>query len=131
MDRLLSKTENLRLREGLHLIVIPLLVILAAVVGTFVLGMGEPAPTAPTVGFDYDQNTESNEVKIIYTGGDQIQGSALTIQVNGEETAWDGSGTIEAGDWTTVQNVTEGDTVKVKWTSENNETEILSEYTAA
>jgi FlaG/FlaF family flagellin (archaellin) len=72
-------------------------VILAAVIGTFVLGLGDQVQdTAPQASFNFEYENVSSGVDtltVTHDGGDTIQASNLNASVNG---ATDGSGTSVA-----------------------------------
>jgi FlaG/FlaF family flagellin (archaellin) len=72
-------------------------VILAAVIGTFVLGLGDQVSnTSPTASFTFDQSTADGyedaggdtaslkQVTITHDGGDKISESQLNISVSGD-----------------------------------------------
>lgn len=88
------------------LIAIPVVLILAAVVASFVLGMGDPeagAPETPQVSFDFDLDAEESMVlTITHAGGDTLRAEQLSIEV---------------GDSATV-TVQPADTVGLVWTGE-------------
>ena len=106
-----------------------LLVILAAVIGSFVLGMGDTAAaTSPqiSVAVDYDASTETAEV--IHEGGDSIEADSLLVETDAGTFEWeDGDGTVTAGDSTTV-DASAGTTVRVVWVG-GEESAVLAETT--
>lgn len=106
-----------------------LLVILAAVLGSFVLGMGEPAAQASpqlSVAFDYDDSTET--VEIIHDGGDSVEAADLLIETEDGTFGWeDPDGTVSAGD-STVVDASPGTKVQVVWVG-GEETTVLAEMT--
>jgi len=61
-------------------------VILAAVIGTFVLGLGDSVESAPqaSFNFDYDDTEDPEEITIRHRGGDNIDTANLEIRLNGE-----------------------------------------------
>jgi FlaG/FlaF family flagellin (archaellin) len=111
-------------------------VILAAVIGTFVLGLGDSVESAPqaSITFDYD-STGAGAVEIQHRGGDGIDTDEFDIRVAGDSiddgagvssvngtAASDLSGLDEfrAGDTITVTgsgNLEQGDQVDVVYTS--------------
>ena len=113
------------------ILMVAITVILAAVIGTFVLGLGDQVQTtAPTTSFDSGQSTvniddeDFTAVTIAHDGGDRLDADNIDVTVDGE-TAWgveeDGtdnvtqalwnSGTISAGSSiTVVAGVTPDDT---------------------
>ena len=109
------------------ILMVAITVILAAVIGAFVLGLGDQASnTAPQASFSFDYNdTDPGEVTVTHEGGDTIPDGELNVSVsaqNGDNsTSWDGdasAGTsqgITAGDGS--ENLLEGDTVRVVWSS--------------
>jgi flagellin-like protein len=64
-------------------------VILAAVIGTFVLGLGNQiSQTNPSASFtfDYDRNPVEDELMITHSGGDTLASSEVVIRMNGAST---------------------------------------------
>ena len=72
------------------ILMVAITVILAAVIGTFVLGLGDSIgdnqPTAQ-LGVDFDQNVEDDELNITieHNGGDTIDSEALRVVVTGPD----------------------------------------------
>jgi FlaG/FlaF family flagellin (archaellin) len=58
-------------------------VILAAVIGTFVLGLGDQVESAPQASFNFEET--SNGLEIRHRGGDNVNANNFEIRVNGEE----------------------------------------------
>jgi len=114
-------------------------VILAAVIGTFVLGLGEQVQSnAPQAQFDFNFDTSSTGASPVWTGsggddgdltvthesGKAIPAARLTISaddgssISGDDgDAW-GSGDVTAGDSAEVQ-VDSVDSVRVIWESQD------------
>ncbi|MBX0287153.1 type IV pilin N-terminal domain-containing protein [Haloarcula salinisoli] len=119
---------------GLVLLVglIPLLVILAAIVASFVLGFGSggEAAAAPQAswGYEYNETNESSgKLTIIHEGGDSIEVSKLTVEVGSDTVDWDAdSERISVGDSTTVEAGPD-EVVRVVWRSGGEET-IIGEW---
>jgi len=108
-----------------------LLVVLSAVIASFVLGLGSSADPAAAPqgswGFDYDATNESSgELTITHEGGDSVEASKLTVAVGSRTVDWDGSGTISVGDSTTVE-VGPDEVVRLVWGSGEEET-VLGEW---
>ncbi|ELZ69124.1 hypothetical protein C457_09811 [Haloferax prahovense DSM 18310] len=113
------------------ILMVAITVILAAVIGTFVLGLGDQVgDTAPQASFSF--NYDGTELTITHESGSQIDGDLVTIagDVNVTATAdankWStlGSDTISAGESVVVKDSGEdgfasGDVVRVVWTSES------------
>ncbi|MFD1598102.1 type IV pilin [Halobellus rarus] len=121
------------------ILMVAITVILAAVIGTFVLNLGQginqSAPQA-SFGFDYNGTTD---VTITHQSGDSIEGNQLntTRGGGGWETSsqnWTAQGTVNAG--TSInKNPAGGDfngeTIRVVWSSQNGESSAtLSQSTA-
>ena len=108
------------------ILMVAITVILAAVIGTFVLGLGDQVQnTNPQASFTFDQGTyqvsgsttEFTAVTITHDGGDKIEGTNLNVRVDGEEAyAADGSdqavdpftGTVSAGTSATIVAAADG-----------------------
>ncbi|WP_435195493.1 type IV pilin [Natronomonas sp. EA1] len=100
------------------ILMVAITVILAAVIGTFVLGLGDQVQdSAPTASWTFEtqtytlSSTDFTAVQITHDGGDSIDGANVLVSVNGEQAyAADGSdfavkaftGTISAGSSTTI-----------------------------
>jgi len=69
------------------ILMVAITVILAAVIATFVLGLGDQVSnTAPqaSFSFDYEQNGgDSDELMIVHEGGDSIDGTNLNATTSG------------------------------------------------
>jgi flagellin-like protein len=110
------------------ILMVAITVILAAVIGTFVLGLGDQVQqTAPNaqMSFDYD----GTDLTITHDGGDALPRSDRTsVIVDGTEdtgngNSWTGSDDITAGDSYTINSGDAGfgssSTVRVTWESED------------
>jgi flagellin-like protein len=132
------------------ILMVAITVILAAVIGTFVLGLGENLQdTSPTASITFDQQgaagDSSTAVKISHDGGgalateniDLVHETAVDTGTSLDKTASDWHSTeITAGDTVTVTETSgngngfdDGDIVKVVWTSDSGETSsVLGEH---
>jgi FlaG/FlaF family flagellin (archaellin) len=104
-------------------------VILAAVIGVFVLEFGSSvSDSPPTVQFDMTVDSDNN-AKILHEGGDVFEADSVSITNNESEYTFE-SGSVSAGDKSNSFNVSDGDTVRVVWESDNDEkSNILFERT--
>jgi FlaG/FlaF family flagellin (archaellin) len=99
-------------------------VILAAVIGTFVLGLGDQvqnnAPQA-TFSFDYTEGTgDSYLVEATHDGGDTFNNEntqTLTLSADGTES--DFPSVVSAGTSESIPGVSGGSDVRIIWTSAN------------
>ena len=108
------------------ILMVAITVILAAVIGTFVLGLGENLQqTSPNANFDFDYTAgNDDQVTITHTGGDSIDNQKNTLKVVDE----DGSpkefsqNTVSAGD--SIQfnyEADSGEKIRVVWVSQTGE----------
>jgi flagellin-like protein len=103
------------------ILMVAITVILAAVVGSFVLGLGSSSSVAPQASFDFDY--DGTEVTITHDGGDTIDADDLTVTGSSSDailvaTADD----ISAGDkLVDAQTVTSGETIRVVYNDPNND----------
>ncbi|SFR30397.1 type IV pilin [Halorubrum sodomense] len=66
------------------ILMVAITVILAAVIGTFVLGLGDQlGDTAPQATFTIDSNT-SDSISLTKTGGQSLESADLVLAVDGE-----------------------------------------------
>ena len=62
------------------ILMVAITVILAAVIATFVLGLGDSVSnTAPQAAFSFDYNSGDGEIVITHDGGDTITASSLSV----------------------------------------------------
>ena len=83
------------------ILMVAITVILAAVIGTFVLGLGDSlGDNQPTAQLSVDNvNFTDNNVTIGHNGGDTLQGGDLRVTVNGDEPTADfPAGSFAVGD---------------------------------
>jgi len=110
------------------ILMVAITVILAAVIGTFVLGLGDQvSESAPQASFSFDFNdvdgdgfgTNTDYVNVTHEGGETLE--ANNINVTGETgglTDSDAfSGAISAGDTGAYTGVDSGETIRVIWTN--------------
>ncbi|WP_459194181.1 type IV pilin [Halosimplex sp. J119] len=105
---------------GIGLMVLAAVVVVgAAVVGSFVLGMGaEQGPMEPAASFGVEATTDG--AMVTHEGGDSIDSSKLVVLVDGEERGtWaelaDSSEPVSANDELTVENVESGAELTIEW----------------
>jgi flagellin-like protein len=73
------------------ILMVAITVILAAVIGTFVLGLGDQvSDTSPTASFTFDYTEEpasgtSDELTVTHDGGDSIEAANINASVNGAQ----------------------------------------------
>jgi flagellin-like protein len=111
------------------ILMVAITVILAAVIGAFVLGIGSNQEAAPqvSIAFDYD----GTEVTVSHDGGETLQGSS--IEMSGAVTSCDtiaSGSTFSAGDEITTcdQDGGSGDKISVVWTSSSGDsTQVVGE----
>ncbi|MFT4946285.1 MAG: flagellin-like protein [Natronomonas sp.] len=86
------------------ILMVAITVILAAVIATFVLGLGEQvSDTAPNANFQFDYEASGNdELTITHTSGPSIEAGSLTVG---------GPGIDSSVDWHTQAGINEGDEV--------------------
>jgi flagellin-like protein len=121
------------------ILMVAITVILAAVIGTFVLGLGDQVQqTSPNAQWNWDE-TASDQLDLTHEGGDSVDPSLLTVSTdtgsvsntcNGG-TAW-GSSEVTAGNTCDVEdgNTVEG-TYRLTWEAEGgSSSSTLSTYEA-
>lgn len=95
------------------ILMVAITVILAAVIGTFVLGLGENVQSTPQVTFDFDANETNtgtiDRITITHGGGDSIDANRLNVTGGVVDTT--GSNSPVAFTEDDTGNFTSGDTV--------------------
>lgn len=113
------------------IVLVGVTVVVAAAIGSSVLGMGgSTGQTAPEISFGVTTTEEATTVT--HESGDSVDATRLTVAVNGQvRGSWnklsaDGDGTAEAGDLIRVPNASPGDTLTIRWAGES-DSELLLE----
>ncbi|AUV84712.1 type IV pilin (plasmid) [Salinigranum rubrum] len=120
------------------ILMVAITVILAAVIGTFVLGLGDQvSESAPQAQFSFDFTTTGSTdiINVTHDGGDSVSADQLSLNVDGTEvwttdsTTWtEGpsvwSSDVAAGDTldlSTTDGAEDGDAVRIIWSSSNSD----------
>lgn len=103
--------------------VILLLFLLSAVLGTFVLGVGDAQTAAPQATFDFEYDAGQDTVIVTHSGGDSIDADRLRVIVDGEmRGTWAQFGdtdTAQAGDDVVLDGIESGDTIRLLYEGED------------
>jgi flagellin-like protein len=106
------------------ILMVAITVILAAVIATFVLGLGDSlSNTAPQASFSFDYDGSSDELTVTHDGGESIEPTNLYIRGGAAEdgNTWSDEGIssdVTAGTSITLTSVTETDTVRITYEAE-------------
>ena len=104
------------------ILMVAITVILAAVIGAFVIGIGEDQEVQPSASFDFDFETSGTEVTVTHSNGDTISSpDELILVAGGDRNEWVGpsaESSASAGDQFGPENYAAGETVRVVWESE-------------
>ncbi len=106
------------------ILMVAITVILAAVIGTFVLGLGDQVQSsAPNANFQFEYSgnfgSGGGTLTVAHNGGQDVERANIDIQVGGD-LAWDGESPTSAQAWSSsVTNnfgttVSTGDTVEIE-----------------
>ncbi|WP_255148983.1 type IV pilin [Halorarius halobius] len=109
------------------ILMVAITVILAAVIGTFVLGLGDQVQSsAPNANFQFEYDSTTC-VQITHTGGQDVDADNVNVQVGGSDASDCGSGeyssgsafsgTINTGTSGAYATGTAEETVRVIWNS--------------
>ena len=114
-------------------LMVAITVILAAVIGTFVLGLGDSVTgeTAPQASWETADAPDGNGVVIAHNGGDPVEDSNLEITHNGSPVTLGEqfNGTVSAGDKMIVTDVNDGEEVQVIWNApDSDSSQVLTSY---
>jgi len=130
------------------ILMVAITVILAAVIGTFVLGLGDRVSQAqPSSTFTFEYSEDSGGpiyTEITHDGGDGVEGDQLTVNIGGSEiwAAGDTGTYVVTDDWSGAKitagatlnvssestSYSNGNTVKVIWTaSGSDKTAVVGE----
>jgi len=101
------------------ILMVAITVILAAVIGTFVLGLGDQvSENAPQASLSFDYDTSNTSVNVTHEGGETLEGTNLELVGSGSTAVDAPTGDYSAGDqiFTNVGYDT-GETLRVVWTN--------------
>ncbi|MDR5673103.1 type IV pilin N-terminal domain-containing protein [Halalkaliarchaeum sp. AArc-GB] len=117
------------------ILMVAITVILAAVIGTFVLGLGDQVgDTAPNANWDASYDSTADEVIFTHQGGDSVDAELLTI--NSDDNVFDTSNTdfaedeLSAGDkvWREADGGATGEvSVRLIWESGDTSSVLATE----
>jgi len=116
-------------------LMVAITVILAAVIGTFVLGLGDSVTgeTAPQASWETADGPNGSAVVVAHNGGDSVEASNLDVTIDdspvpSENVSDPFSGTVSAGSETIV-NVSDGEEVQVIWNApDSDSSQVLTSY---
>jgi flagellin-like protein len=99
------------------ILMVAITVILAAVIASFVLGLGDQNNPAPTTSFDFDYDNTNDEVTITHQDGDELSTSDTYIRGSIASSAVDspGSWTSPGSEWKAGQSITVGGVTSDDW----------------
>ena len=126
------------------ILMVAITVILAAVIGTFVLGLGDQVESAPQASFDFQETEDGDDdvLEIRHRGGDNINTDTVDVRVNGNnvEDPFNGDEQFSAGDEITITDADDlngqeadfngGDSVDIVFTSGDRQ-DIIGSYTTS
>ena len=98
------------------ILMVAITVILAAVIGTFVLGLGDQVQqTSPNAQWDWSEDSSTQVLSVTHEGGDSIDQNTITFSVDGTTISnygtEDGSGSGVSGNFSS--EITAGSTAKI------------------
>jgi flagellin-like protein len=117
------------------ILMVAITVILAAVIGTFVLGLGGNVNSTPQAQFTFDYDSGNTSVNATHDGGDSIPADTLSASSTGGTAVGDAfgsSGEVTAGDRDEVAwDMNQGDTVRLIYRSPNSDsTSTIAQFEA-
>ena len=87
------------------ILMVAITVILAAVIGAFVIGIGDDQEVQPTASFNFDFDTDTNEVVVRHSQGDSIQSpDSLFVSVDGNRAEWSGGDFVDTSTFSSDQS---------------------------
>ncbi|MFC6955450.1 type IV pilin N-terminal domain-containing protein [Halorubellus litoreus] len=119
------------------ILMVAITVILAAVIGAFVLGIGGSQEKVPQASISFSQTSTSGVVEATHEGGDPISSGTMDAAYSGSCT--DGSdvddGSTYGSEWSAgstlevATSCTDGDSVSLVWSSQQSDkTSVLGEF---
>ncbi|PSQ43253.1 type IV pilin [Halobacteriales archaeon SW_7_68_16] len=118
------------------ILMVAITVILAAVIGAFVLNLGGQQDTAPQATYDYAYNSTTEKLDVVHNGGDELDEEEIKVrEEDGSEPGLENAGAdgvFKAGDLILDDgDVTAGNEVRIIWNSaDTDKSSVLDTYTA-
>ncbi|PSQ47971.1 type IV pilin [Halobacteriales archaeon SW_7_65_23] len=113
------------------ILMVAITVILAAVIATFVLSLGEQvSDSAPNASFTFEYDASASTVLVTHTGGPNIAESQLTVTAGSNTRGgWDSDPVTAGTSISSAISVSSGDTVRVVWENEEgSESSVLQTF---
>lgn len=110
-------------------LMVAITVILAAVIGGFVLNDNPLGDPAPQVSWSYDYDSSTDTVTVLHEDGDEIRDNKLVVRVDGENEE-DVDVPLSGGDEFEVDDVESGEEVTLVWQNDERTTSTIGSYTA-
>lgn len=107
-------------------LLVAIVVVLAAVIGTYVLGVGESVRSTPQAKFTFDFDPGAgtgHDVTVTHLSGEEFtvdNTDAIRVRNTASSTTWPLP--VDSGDEVTLGNAANGTDVRVVWYGPNNET---------
>lgn len=109
-------------------LLVPILVVVAAVTASFVVGLGGSGdvPTEPTADFEAQAG---DQVQLMYVSGEVLESTRLAVAVEDEDAGtWaelsGQQGEMRAGDEVTIAEAAVGDEIRIAWIDGNTRTTV-------
>jgi flagellin-like protein len=90
------------------ILMVAITVILAAVIASFVLGLGDQNNPAPTVSMDFEYDGDNDELTITHEDGDELDPANVYIRGDNLESPSSGDRTWDNGNWANGAGDTNG-----------------------
>lgn len=116
------------------ILMVAITVVLAAVIGTFVLGVGGKQSTAPQVSLSFEYDSAAGTVSVVHDGGSELDPATLSVKESGSSddiSVNAGGGVLSSSDVVASGNYESGETIKVVWRDpESKDSTVLAESKA-
>lgn len=100
------------------ILMVAVTVILGAIIGSLVLGVGSEQAKAPQASLAYDYDSTSTTVTVQHRGGDDLEASKLSVKETGSSdgvSITGGQDTFESGSVVASGTYEPGETIRVVW----------------
>lgn len=116
------------------ILMVAVAVVLAAIIGGFVLGIGSEQKSAPQATILYDYDHDAGTVTIYHDGGQELDAAAITVTESGSSdgiTVTSGVDTFSAGDVIASGSYEPGEEIAVVWNNYEGESSSIIEESEA
>lgn len=129
LTELFTNEENRAVSPVIGVILmVAITVILAAVIGTFVLGLGDQVQQSPRAGVSFDAINDETDIRVTWVSEGNVA-TELSVIASGGGCDGDLADLNDVGETYRVEDCNNGDTITVKGSTSGGTSGVVGQYT--